>query len=408
MKLSLPRDLVPPSLAGSILVDDWGMPRYWGHAWLALEGNEISESTRKKMQSAIERLHSAFEKRLGDDCLDRVLSQLDLKTIVAVLQGLFLELRNDGLDADINTNQTWHYCSRFVLRTVQLISLTRPNGTDTKRLLGWIRRIDAHFRSIKPKSPQKPMKVRAIPADVVEEIFEIIDPKSPKNPFRTAEIAFRNYVIVIIFFHLGLRRGELCLLVLDAVRQEIDRRTGRERFWLNVQELPDDVPDPRTERPSIKTVHSVRQVPIARDLAKLIETYSTGFRKAPRHTVLFSSQKGRPLSLGMVDLVFRAVSDRLSVKAKKLLRDRGFNSKVTPHEARHTAAVVRLTDLIDAGVSLPEALDMLKVFFGWSKESEMPRHYARGYFEERLHMVWERRWDTHVDRLRALASEPVV
>jgi len=33
-------------------------------------------------------------------------------------------------------------------------------------------------------------------------------------------------------------------------------------------------------------------------------------------------------------------------------------------------------------------MDKLRVFFGWSPQSEMPRLYARAYFETKLSEVW--------------------
>lgn len=50
------------------------------------------------------------------------------------------------------------------------------------------------------------------------------------------------------------------------------------------------------------------------------------------------------------------------------------------------------------------ALQNLRVFFGWTKDSEMPRHYARAYFEDRLITVWQKKFDDRMDVLRAIHS----
>lgn len=72
---------------------------------------------------------------------------------------------------------------------------------------------------------------------------------------------------------------------------------------------------------------------------------------------------------------------------------------------RHTCAVVRLTHFLDEGIAMDIALQKLRAFFGWSHASEMPRHYARAYFETRLATVWHDEFDAHVEALRQLENE---
>jgi len=52
------------------------------------------------------------------------------------------------------------------------------------------------------------------------------------------------------------------------------------------------------------------------------------------------------------------------------------------------------------GNDLDLAMDKLRVFFGWSPQSEMPRLYARAYFETKLSEVWNENFDAFVDALR--------
>jgi hypothetical protein len=73
---------------------------------------------------------------------------------------------------------------------------------------------------------------------------------------------------------------------------------------------------------------------------------------------------------------------------------------VSCHDLRHTCAVVRLKLYQDAGNDLDLAMDKLRVFFGWSPQSEMPRLYARAYFETKLSEVWNENFDAFVDALR--------
>ena len=75
---------------------------------------------------------------------------------------------------------------------------------------------------------------------------------------------------------------------------------------------------------------------------------------------------------------------------------------MTAHDLRHTCAVYRLSRYLACGDTMDTAIDKLRVFFGWSKTSPMPRHYARAYFETALAEVWNDNYDTFVETLRSL------
>ena len=51
---------------------------------------------------------------------------------------------------------------------------------------------------------------------------------------------------------------------------------------------------------------------------------------------------------------------------------------------------------------MDEALQKLRTFFGWAKQSTMPSRYARAVFEDRLANVWNDAFDERVNLLRAL------
>jgi hypothetical protein len=59
-----------------------------------------------------------------------------------------------------------------------------------------------------------------------------------------------------------------------------------------------------------------------------------------------------------------------------------------------------MRELIADGMDMELASQSLRVFFGWSRSSDMPRHYARAYFEERLNQVWDKRLDDRLNVLR--------
>jgi len=51
---------------------------------------------------------------------------------------------------------------------------------------------------------------------------------------------------------------------------------------------------------------------------------------------------------------------------------------------------------------MEEALQLLRVYFGWARSSNEPLRYARAVFEDRLATVWRNEFDERVEILRHL------
>jgi integrase len=370
---------------------------------MAFEGVSKAESVQHRHLAQIDKLYCAVERRLGSDRLDQLLMKLDLETLGPILEGYFIELSNSGLEsgAGAGANEAWRTAISFVRSTILRIGHAGA-AERLDRLHARVVQLDSLYKQLQPRRECKAPAPRALPAAVLEDLYDIVDPTSTRNPFRGKRNAFRNFTLVSLMLHQGLRRGEACILPVDAIKDGIDPKTGVVRYWINITKNPYETSDTRSLKPSLKTPDAHRKIPISDELAVVVETYIQNFRGTQDHSFLFPSQKGRALSLGMVNLVFRILSENLSAGAKKELWERRNRNSVTPHDLRHTAAVVRLTEFLDAGETMEVALDKLKIFFGWTKNSEMPRHYARAYFEERLSSVWNSRFDAHVDRLRRL------
>ena len=115
-----------------------------------------------------------------------------------------------------------------------------------------------------------------------------------------------------------------------------------------------------------------------------------------------SSQKNGPLSTESLTKIFANVSSCLSASILKELNDRTGKTSVTPHDLRHTCAVVRLNQLLQQGDSMEKALQKLRAFFGWSKDSQMPFRYAHAVFEDRFSSTWNNIFDERVTLIRAL------
>jgi hypothetical protein len=58
--------------------------------------------------------------------------------------------------------------------------------------------------------------------------------------------------------------------------------------------------------------------------------------------------------------------------------------------------------MLRMGHSPEQAMSNLRGFFGWSKTSVMPLHYAKAALDERLNETWTDRLDERLEFLRGL------
>ncbi|MES2069850.1 MAG: site-specific integrase [Pseudomonadota bacterium] len=170
----------------------------------------------------------------------------------------------------------------------------------------------------------------------------------------------------ILMLHQGLRRGEVLLLPADAIKSAFDAKLTGERCWINVREngYESSAQDPRYSKPSIKTKDSNRQIPTSETMARLIESYACNYRGRPQHSFLLNSKSNVPLSTEALTKAFSVISNALPVYVVKELESRTGKTTVTPHDLRHTCAVVRLHQLLQHGDSTDEALQKMRTFFG--------------------------------------------
>lgn len=400
MPILLSETSVPARLAGPTLVDKFGIPRYWALCWSTIDGTGLKSSYLRRRLAAIELLYRSVEERTGSDCLDRMLTDGDLERLQPALEGLFIELTNRSAVKGFASNQNWTFLFRFVERIIE-----RGAETDIGKLHRLQAKLD-HLRKLYvqliPARPFDAANFRALPAAVVEDLYELVDPFSERNPFRSEDNRYRNYALFMMLLHMGLRRSEACGLLADSIKSGPIYSTGKTRHWVNIERRPKGVIDSRSSPAELKTLQSMRQLPISSQLVAVINHYALNYRGRPEHPFLFSSQMGMPLSLPMVNAIFQTLSDHLSDSAKRELMDRRGKEQASPHDLRHTAAVFRLAEFLEAGETMEVSLGKMRAFFGWSKHSKMPMHYAGAYFEHRMTTVWHDDFDVHVEHLRRL------
>ncbi|WP_193727850.1 hypothetical protein [Paraburkholderia franconis] len=144
----------------------------------------------------------------------------------------------------------------------------------------------------------------------------------------------------MLMLHQGLRRGELLLLTADCVRSGFDKKRQMLRHWINVRqdEYEDDDADepidPMYSKPSINTVHSVRQIPVSPVTAQLVQTYVENYRGRPSHPSLLNSYIGNPLATESLTRAFCKASHALPFAVRQELIDRCNKDSITPHALR--------------------------------------------------------------------------
>lgn len=214
------------------------------------------------------------------------------------------------------------------------------------------------------KKTNDPIESR-LPDEKYFELLEIIKPNNAKNPFKGSKL--RNEIIVKLIIETGIRRGAVAKLKISDVFNDKSPR-------IRVTRTPDDVTDPRKNRPSQKTKSHVAA--ISPDLAQRIEYYIINVRKnlpkSVEHEFVFVSEKnskttlGNPLSLESINSIFSKLSQILEVN-------------ITPHMLRHKWNEIfddGMTSLArDMGFDSKRIEDVRKYAMGWSAKSEMAEVY---------------------------------
>lgn len=404
MFVQISTSAVPRALRGVALVDHNHLPRYWAAVWLVVAGSQWAMSTQTLRLRYVENLYEHADRVFKANALDDALSELDDHRLADILESWFVSLRNQPV-ATRSNEARWQTGLTFVTSVVNWLS--KSADAKMRRIEARIHRLSALYSQLHIRQGGRSETVRSLPASVVESLYQILDPESDANPFQRVQMRWRVFIAFVLMLHQGLRRGELLLLPADAIKSGHDRKSGQTRHWLNIQQngYEEADNDSRYSKPSIKTLHSVRQIPVSDATAHLVQTYCENYRGRPSHSYMLSAQTGGPLSTESLTKIFTTISKGLPTDVLQDLHDRTGKKSVTCHDLRHTCAVLRLHQLLERGDTMPEALQKLRTFFGWSKESDMPSRYARAAFENRLASVWNDAFDDRVSVLRALPRE---
>lgn len=385
---------IPGRPGVSLVQPSTGIPRFWVTVWLstlAVRGNK--DVTLKASLRHIASFYEMCDRRYGLHSLDRALGENSAGTVLSMASDFYLELTQNI--AVTNTTVVRWGAVRLFLKGLVTQLLTRSPAWQS---------VDAYLDSvgkIRRPSRGKFRFVRALPDSVLAEILEVAQPDSDRNPFESSGVRLRNWLILHLLLLGGLRRGEMLLLVLDSLKNEVDHKTGQLTYWLDVTNTEED--DERSTRPSIKTEASHRQVPVSDGLAQLYEHYVNDVRVDDGEGTgyLITSVRGTALSAESVTKVFEDFTAALSEDSRERFRVRsGGKAHVSPHDLRHTCATARYPSFLEKERDKELALQRMRAFFGWSIESEMPELYARSAIQDDLLRTWNSMFDKRVLGLR--------
>ncbi|MDR3723844.1 MAG: site-specific integrase [Terracidiphilus sp.] len=391
-------NIVPPHLRDPILVDDHGLLRFWAAAWVSLLSADLAPATVAKKLGQLEGFYQQADLLLGPGGVDNALADFDVNALSDALEGYFHSIRNSPIITSAS-EERWQLAIQFVCDNIQRISRGCQQSERRAEFHERMREIELSHSNLHIGRRRRPERIRSLPPEVVEFLYNLLDPESSINPFQNEASRWRVYVCFVLMLHQGLRRGELLILPVDAIR------SSKDRFWINVKfnEYEDDS---RYSAPSIKNDTSVRQLPVSNSIAAVVQEYASNHRGRVNHSFLLNSQKRKPLSPEGVRAIFVKITDSLPKNLRKCLCDCTGSDSITPHDLRHTSAVVRLNQLLLAGVEMEDALQRLRAFFGWSRTSDMPLRYARAVFENRMSSVWNADFDDRASVLRSITVRP--
>ncbi|WP_246861124.1 site-specific integrase [Vibrio crassostreae] len=258
------------------------------------------------------------------------------------------------------------------------------------------------------------MLIPSTPAFTDAETGEYFDEViNPQNPFKEGFLQYRNYLMNRLMYTYGLRVGEVLLVSLDSVGETLPDAQGNTRFILIIQNLPDDLVDPRRRPPSIKTQHSYRQIELTDDDFILFSIYIDHYRTPlfeekciDDHGVLFIKGTGNlePISYDGIRSIYRDKIDPNFIGLYpdyRQLRNKNidFMVSLTPHVGRHTWAYITLEHIYneilkenlftarDYGIKarmngeMDAAVEKLRTLGGWSVNSKVPLMYANRFVE---------------------------
>ncbi|WP_075794108.1 tyrosine-type recombinase/integrase [Massilia putida] len=363
--------------------------------WTLYEGGSWAENTLIGRLRYLDRFYVYCDSKFGQHALDNAFGDKNAERLHEIFDSFYISLtsKNSFSSTDVSC---WDTVSRFFHYFANHWAVSSQQWRSLQKAV-------PQPGTLRASNKGRVKFIRALPDTALKGLLAVAEPGAADNPFITPAIQVRNWLLVLLMLLCGLRRGETLLLTLDSLKQDLDMRSGEVRYWLNVTNTSEEdlaYVDIRTTRPSIKTPWSHREVPVSESFAELIVRYIGEYRtESTEHQFLFTSDTGEPLSAESVTKALRMYSLAMEPDTLKAFRQRANKKFISPHDLRHTCACVRYVAFLSDG-DKEKAMERMRVFFGWSKNSDMPDTYARAAIQDDVKNSVAKTFDAMLDTYR--------
>jgi hypothetical protein len=262
---SLKSRLVPVSLRGPVLLEASGIPRFWPIVWSNFLAADDAPSTVAKKLGYIERLFDTGDSLLGIGGLDRSLASVNIEQLFSILEALFTSLRSRS-PITKSSDDCWRTSADFVVEVCRKIIRSGQLHSRLDEFQMRLAELEQELCNLHAGLRRSSLRIRSLPADVLENLYEMLDPDFRMNPFRKGPSRWLVYLLFILMLHAGLRRSECLVLPADFLRGSYDPHAQCDRHWFNVayNEYEDEErgsPPELKNRLSIRPISSVSRLP---------------------------------------------------------------------------------------------------------------------------------------------------
>ena len=237
------------------------------------------------------------------------------------------------------------------------------------------RKVNSFINNIRANKPNpnsyknfKPIE-KTLNDEQIHKLFNLLDIDNPENPF-SADVRFRNRLLFLVLYHLGIRAGELLNLQIsdfDFVKK-----------ILTIKRRHDDKKDIRKIQPLVKTLS--REIPLKEELIDAVYDYIFNDRekhaKNKTHDYLFithgnGKNEGEPLTVHAYEKVIS------TIKVKDLILN-----NLSGHMLRHSWNYAFSRSISKEKLRTCSEDKLRNYLMGWSDNSNMCEVYNRKFLVE--------------------------